>query len=240
MATSASPAPRNIDFVRSMVFLKDDADWVRKLLIGSLVMLAAFFLVGVPFLIGYCQRTVKRTAEGAAVPLPDWDDWGGLFREGLKIYGVMLVHVLVLLVPMMCCMGGLFGVMGAAQNAGENVGGALGALGALGAVVVYGVLFLLAVAMSVYLPSAQARVALGGTFKDAFQTKANLAFIRRNGMNYALTLAVMLVTNLLSQFGIFLLCIGVLPATLWSLLAYSWALGETIRHDSQFASTGTI
>ena len=240
MATAAPPASRNIDIARALTFIKDDPDWIKKLLIGSLMMIAAMFFIGTPFLIGYFQRTIRRTVDGEACPLPDWDDWGGIFVDGLKVFAVILAHVAVLVIPMMCCMGGVIGLMGGAQQAGEDVGAAVGALGALAMVVVYLLIFAVAIALSLYLPAIQVRLALTGNLGDAFQTRANLAFIRRNLMNYALSLGVMLISNTIAQFGIILFCVGILPATVWAYTEFSYALGETVRRDPLFQSTGTV
>jgi len=238
VATPTQPASQNIDIGRALTYAKDDPAVVQKLLIGSLVVIAAMFLIPLPLLVGYYQRTIKRTADGETYPLPEWDDWGGLYVEGLKMLGAAFAHVLILILPVFMCMCGLGALIGAGnQEGGSNP---LAVVGALGMVVVYAFMFAAGLAFAVYFPAAQARVAVSGNFGDAFQPKANIAFIRRNPTNYALSILVMFIGNFIAQFAIILLCVGVLPATVWSYTAFSFALGETIRRDPQFAATGTI
>lgn len=238
MATPAPPASQTIDIGRALTYAKDDPDVVKKLLIGSLVVISTMLLIPLPLLVGYYQRTIKRTVDGEEYPLPEWDDWGGLYVDGLKMLAVAFAHVLILIVPVFVCMCGAGALMGIGNREGGS--NPLGVVGALGMVAVYAFMFVAMLAFAIYFPAAQARVAITGNLGEAFQTKANIAFIRRNLMNYALTLGVMLIGNTIAQFAIILLCVGILPATVWSYTAFSFALGETVRRDPQFAATGTI
>ena len=235
MASEAQPASTgNLDFARALTYIKDDPQWLTKLLIGSLMVLASMILIGVPFLLGYYQRTIKRTFDGEAYPLPDWDDWGGFFMDGLKVLALMFAHVMAFMLPVMGCFCGLGALMSAGQHAGDGAGGALAAVGVLGMVVVYGVIFIVALALSIYLPAAQTRLAITDNLAAAFSPGANVAFIRRNPMNYLLSLVVMLVSNFIAQFGVLLLCVGILPASVWAYTAFTYALGETARRDPAF------
>ena len=94
------PARRtgNIDFGRSFTFVTEDPDWVKKLLIGGAFTLACMLLVGVPFVLGYFSRTLRNVAAGTRPELPEWDDLGGLFEEGLRLTAVYLVYTLGIVV----------------------------------------------------------------------------------------------------------------------------------------------
>ena len=99
MTTAPPPAtPASIDFGRSFTFTSEDPEWVSKILIGGVFVLACSLLVGVPFVLGYFSRTLRNVVAGLARPLPDWDDLGGLFNEGLRLTGVYLLHVLAVIV----------------------------------------------------------------------------------------------------------------------------------------------
>jgi uncharacterized protein DUF4013 len=240
VATSTPPASRNIDIGRALMYVKDDPDWIRKLLIGALMVVASMFLIGVPFLLGYYQRTIKRTVDGEAYPLPDWDDWGGFFADGIKWFAVAFAHALILVAPMMCCMSESIVLMGAGGHHERHGGGPFAALGVVGMLAMYAFALIGGLLLAVYLPAAQIRLALTGNIGDAFQARANVAFIRRNVANYALSIVVMFIGNFVAQFAIILLCVGILPATVWAYTAFSYALGETVRRDPQFQATGTI
>ena len=59
MTTAPPPAtPASIDFGRSFTFTSEDPEWVSKILIGGVFVLACSLLVGVPFVLGYFSRTL--------------------------------------------------------------------------------------------------------------------------------------------------------------------------------------
>ena len=39
-------------------------------------------------------RTARNVIAGAQTPLPEWDDLGDFFNEGLRLVGVMLVYLI--------------------------------------------------------------------------------------------------------------------------------------------------
>ena len=91
---SVPPQPgTSLDFGRTLKFFFEDPNWVQKILIGSLFTLLSFFFVGGIFVAGYAARLVRRAARGEPYPLPEWDDLGGMFVEGLSVVGAYLIHI---------------------------------------------------------------------------------------------------------------------------------------------------
>lgn len=232
MAT-ALPAPsRTIDFGRSFSFIGEDPDWIKKVLLGGLFVLLSAVLVGIPFLLGYWSRALKRAAAGEARPLPDWDDLGGLFSEGLPLLGVYLVYTLGVLAAV-AALGCLILIpLGALGHLGDSNGGpaaALGALGALGMLALYGFIMLVSLALAVYLPAALVRTAVSGSVAAGLAWQDNVAFIRANLGNYLLSLLIYLLASFVAQFGFLLCCVGVFPASFWAYCVLAVSLGETLR-----------
>jgi uncharacterized protein DUF4013 len=230
--TSPAPAPPTIDFGRCFRFVIDDPDWIKKVLIGGAFTLASSLIIGAFFVAGYWVRLLRRVAGGEPRPLPEWDDLGGIFNDGLKIVGVYAVYVLAVMLVLgsLGCVGGLvvFGLGGLGRGS-EGVSDAIGALGGLGFAGLYMLFVLVNVALSLYLPSALVRVAFRGEFKDGFDWRANVEFIRTNLANYALSLVFYLVASFVAQFGFVLCCVGVFPCAFWALLILGYGLGETVR-----------
>jgi hypothetical protein len=229
MATAAPGAPRgNIDFGRSFSYVSEDPDWLKKVLIGGLFGLACMVLVGIPFVLGYFSRTLRNVAAGTRPELPEWDDLGGLFEEGLRLTAVYLVYTLGVVVLLGVFAAALLVPAFLASGSGKGRD-ALAAVSALGIVALYGVIMLVSLALAIYLPAALARSALRGSVADGFAWRENFAFITANLANYALSLVSYLVAGFLAQFGVLLCCVGVFPAAFWSYLVLASALGQTAR-----------
>jgi hypothetical protein len=231
MQTRPVPASGSLDFGRGFSFVFQDPDWIKKVLIGGAFSLLGTLLVGIFFVAGYALRVVQRTARDEPQPLPEWDDLGGIFADGLKVVGLNLAYSLVLTLVMGCPAGLLVAV---ATRVGPDPGEGPVALMMILAVAMYGLFFLLSLALAVYLPAALVRMALLGRFGAGFEVAQNLAFIRRNLVNYLLALVLALAASLLSQFGFLLLCIGVFPAAFWSYCVAAWAMAEVARRDPAF------
>jgi len=227
---STTPASRgSVDFGRSFTFVTEDPDWVKKILIGGAFSLACALLVGVPFVLGYFSRTLRNVVAGEPRPLPDWDDLGGLFNEGLRLTAVYLLYTLGVL-AVVAAFGCLLALpFLALSGGGGDVGGALGALGGLGIVAFYGLVMLGSLALAVYLPAALARAALRGTVADGFAWREILGFIQANLGNYLLALVIYLLASFLAQFGLLLCCVGIFPAVFWGYMVLAVALGQAVR-----------
>ncbi len=228
--STASPAPAgSVDFGRSFTFVTEDPEWLKKILIGGVFTLACALLVGVPFVLGYFSRMLKNVVAGEPRPMPEWDDLGGIFNEGLRLTAVYLVYVLavVAVVAALGCVVMLPFLALSGRRADPSE--VLGVMGGLGIVGLYALVMVTSLALAVYLPAALARVALRGTVADGFAWRETLGFIRANLGNYLISLVIYLLASFVSQFGIILCCVGVFPAAFWSYMVLAVALGQTVR-----------
>jgi hypothetical protein len=230
MSPSAGPPPlvppqpgSSLDFGRTLTFFFQDPSWVQKMLIGSLFTILSMFLIGSVFVAGYAARLVRRAARGEPHPLPEWDDLGGMFAEGLSVVGAYLLHLL----PVMAAFGILFvPVILMSERDGDPSPAAallLVLLVILAVVMVFALLF--------YFTAAFTRLALEERFGAAFEVQENLSYIQRNTGNLLMALLAFIVSNFIAQFGILLFCVGILPATFWSQCVGAYALGDVAFRD---------
>jgi hypothetical protein len=232
MSSPVTDSSRPLDFVRALRFVVEDPDWIKKILIGGLFTLLSVILVGAPFVSGYFVRLVRNVARGEARPLPEWDDLGGLFMDGLRALAVYLGHVLaamILPVSVGCLLGVVMG--GASQAGGGSAREALGMLAGLGMVAVYGIGALLMLVLMLYVPAALMRFVLYNRVAAGYEPREVVGIIRRNLGNYLLAIVLYLVANMASQLGVVLCCVGVLPLGFWSVCILAWGLGEVARRD---------
>lgn len=214
----------SLDFGRALGFFFQDPNWVQKLLIGSLFTILSMFLIGGIFVAGYAVRLVRRTARGEPYPLPDWDDLGGMFVEGLSAMGAYLVHLVPAVVGAGAVLLPIVFLSARDSDPSPAVLFVLIPLVLLATIVLFAVLL--------YFPAAFARLAVTERFGAAFEFEANWAFLKRNASNYLLAIAAFVVANFIAQFGFLLLCIGILPATFWSQCVGAYALGEVAFRDT--------
>jgi hypothetical protein len=227
----AAPPSRTLDFGRCFTFVTEDPDWVKKLLIGGAFTFLSALLVGAFFVAGYFSRFVRRVAAGEARPLPEWDDLGGIFGDGLRLVALYLLCTVGMLLAIFVLAGIplllLVWASGMSQNrAAEEF---LGVLGSLGFLALYGLILLLGFAVSLFLPALAARVIFKNELAAAFDFGAVLGFIRENLGNYLLSLVVFILAHFVAQFGVILCCVGVFPAVFWAYLTLGYALGDTVR-----------
>ena len=240
MSTPPQEPGRPLDFARAFRFVLDDPDWIKKVLIGGAFTLLAVPLVGAPFVMGYWVRLLRNVARGEVRPLPEWEDLGGLFGDGLRGLGVYLGHLVALMaLPASagCVLALMVGFLGGAVRSGRG-SDAAGMLAGVGMIGVYAVGAVLMMVLTVYVPAALLRFALYHKMRAGFEPREVVAVIQRNLGNYLLALVLYLVASFVAQFGILLCCIGLFPLSFWATCTLAWGLGEVARRDPVLASYG--
>jgi hypothetical protein len=77
-----------MDIGRAFGYVFQDPTWLKKIIIGGVLLIIpifGWFVVG-----GYTLKVMRNVISGNDLPLPEWDDFGGLFTEGLKAFVVLL------------------------------------------------------------------------------------------------------------------------------------------------------
>jgi hypothetical protein len=79
------------------------SNWKKVLILGVFFILS-FVIIGVFLVLGYFLRILKSTIAGVD-ELPEFDDWGDMFVDGLK---VLVVYIVYLLIPGIVIVAGVF------------------------------------------------------------------------------------------------------------------------------------
>lgn len=69
------------------------SDW-KKVLILGLLFLISFLIIPIFLVMGYGFRALKASIAGAD-DLPEFDEWGEMFIDGLKVFVVQFVYFLI-------------------------------------------------------------------------------------------------------------------------------------------------
>lgn len=83
-----------MDVAKAFTYFAEDERWMGKLVIGVLVSLASFLILPGFLLSGYMVGITRNVMNGEKRPLPEWEDLGTLFMDGLSIVVASIVYTL--------------------------------------------------------------------------------------------------------------------------------------------------
>jgi hypothetical protein len=85
-----------MNFGRAFGFFFEDEQWIKKILLGSLIALIP--VVGQLAIMGYALAVLRNVRAGEARPLPDWSGFGSYLVDGLKFLVVTLVYAIPIII----------------------------------------------------------------------------------------------------------------------------------------------
>jgi len=197
-----------MDIGKAFTFVFEDEDWIVKILIAAAILLVGIlfsWLLLIPLILafallaGYSVEITRRVIHGDVQVLPEWDNWGDLIADGLKVLVIGIVYALpiIILGICMCIPIGLL-----AEDA-ERVSWAL--------ILLLSCLnFLWSIAMSILLPAAIAFYAADGELGAAFRFGEVFAFVRNNLKTYLITFLMSWVASSVGGLGSIVCGVGVL------------------------------
>ncbi len=132
---------------------------ISRNIIGGTLVLFSFLIIPAFFVGGYMIRTLASAARGEEEP-PEFNDWGGLFKDGLKGAVVGIAYGLV---PMII-MGVMFAMLIGGSNSSSDSAGLLSGIGIIGLLVS----FVLALVVQYVVPAAVTNLGRTGNIGAAF------------------------------------------------------------------------
>ena len=238
----------NWQFLR---FPFDEERWTNKVLVGVALCFGGtlFFPLMLP-VSGYGLRIMRRTVKGEPPSLPEWDDWGALIVDGLKVFLVGFVYMLPVLVLMCCAYVFLFGTAFLPMLAAESPELLFGSIAAMIGVnlIIYpimGIGILLALVLTFFILVAVTRMAANDSLESAFQLRQVWHLAKEGFPNYALASIVsfgilFILSTIISALGYTLVLTCVLPF-LYPIVGFYYqaltnALFGTAYYHSQTAA----
>lgn len=164
-----------MDVNKSIRYVFDDPQWISKVVIGALLSILGFLIVPALILQGYVVKIIRQVMNGDWDGLPEWDDWGGLLRDGFNVFIAELVYTLPFILLMVV---GALTTGGAATLAGGEDLTALLATG--GTLLFICLVFLFAIAFLFLAPAILIQYAIKGELGATFRFGEVFAIIRNN------------------------------------------------------------
>lgn len=207
----------SVDFGRAFTYVFEDKDWIKKVLIGGLMVpLIIVFFIGAFILNGYMLEIVRRVASGNDTPLPEWDDFGGYLSRGF----ILTVGLLIWYIPyiiLACCLGLGLGLSDSSDMGGANIGGNLFLNGV-------GLIY-----SAVIMPVVIGAFATDMQFGSMFQFNRIMEAVQRIGAGFVMVFLILLVANIIAGLGLIAFCIGVFFTIAYSIFVSGHAYGQVSR-----------
>ncbi len=221
-----------MDIGRSFTYMFEDQDWLKKILIGGVVNLIPIVNLAAT---GYFIETIRNTAEGQELPLPEWgEDFGGKFMKGLMAGIAGFLYAL----PIMLVVGLVIGLTAVLAGASDEDVAATGAT--ICSMIGYCLMFVYMILLMLFLPAATVRYALTEQFGAFFRFGEIFALIKANIGGYIIALVVALLAGLVAQIVGGIACgIGIFFTLMWAMLVGANLLGNLVR-EAQPATSETI
>lgn len=139
-------------------------DWLGRIVIGGVLGFLSILVIPAFAITGYTLDVIRQTIEGEDEP-PDWDDWGALIVDGIKVTVVWFAYSIV---PTVVFMGIGFVFLGIGGAAGDTGGSIMAGFGIMAFL-----LFIPVMMIAYYLvPAALSNMASEDRFGAAFDVGA--------------------------------------------------------------------
>jgi hypothetical protein len=213
-----------MDIGKAFAFVFDDDQWITKVLIAAGILLLGLlfsWVLLIPLILafallgGYMVEIVRRVIRGQLNGLPEWDDWGKLLVDGLKVLIILVVYSLPgILISL--CLGVPGGVL---TDRGEALGGLFSFTASC-------LSFLWSIIMYVFLPAAIAFFAATDDLAAAFRFGEIIAFVRNNLATYVVTAVMAWVASLIGGLGALVCGIGLLVTLPYGYMVMGHLYGQ--------------
>ncbi len=226
------PVPTfRLNFDEALRFIWRDPRWLAKLALGALFSLLSVIVVGGILTQGYLLLLAERVARAEPQPLPEWEEYGEILRQGFSGFVITLVLSIPLIVLGFIITLLYFPILFAGASGGQ--GAAAAAVGGV-LILLLSLLFLpLALLVGIVGPAAHAQLVLhDGDLAAAFRFREIFAFMGRQRGQYALMLIISIAASgVLSQIGYFACFIGVFVTVFVAQLFQYHLIGQLCWYD---------
>ncbi len=190
-----------MDINKALTYVMDDDRWITKLLIAIVMIFLSFFIVPIFFLYGYLVQIIRNVMDGVENPLPEWDNWGGLFKDGLSLFVAGIVYTLPIWILMFCSFLFFIPAMGSSGDAAEVLAG----VGVFAMFIMMCLVFIFAIALMLIGPAIAIQYARTDSLSACFQFGEVIGIARDNIGDIVIALVVVFAV------GFVLSLVGIIP-----------------------------
>ncbi|HJR81150.1 MAG TPA: DUF4013 domain-containing protein [Anaerolineales bacterium] len=223
-----------MDAEKSFTFPFEDREWISKLGLGAIITL-------VPILnfawSGYMVEIIRNVMNDDPEPLPAWDNLGEKLREGLILFGAVLIYTAPVLIALLLPLGittfsGSFSRNSSMQDLSRMLTEAGGVL----FLCLLCLFFLYGLAFSIIYPAILVIFSREGTFASCFKLREAFDLIRKNAGLFFTAWALSLVASLGAGLlvGFVNLVVGFVPCIGW-IISFLLSFGSVVYANVVYA-----
>jgi len=194
-----------MDIGKSLTYVFEDDRWVVKLLIGTGLVILSFLIIPIFFVQGYMVKIVRNMLDGLEKPLPEWEDWGKLFMDGLYLTIAGLVYSAPIWLLMIC---GTAVFLPAGLTEGD-LSSTMAAAGGISFMLIACLAMILGILIALLYPAITVQYAHEDNLGACFRFSEIIAMTRENLGDVIIALLVLL------GVGLVLGLLGVIPLIGW-------------------------
>jgi len=207
-----------MDFSRAFNYPRNDPGWLTKLLIMGVVTcvpivnFAAF---------GYMLEGIRRVSRGDESTLPEWDNFGGYFMDGARVFVTMLVYMLPIFLVLALSIG-------AAVAAGDDAGGIA---------VLFANLFQMFWQFLFWIvyPAMLIRLAFSPGWGAGFDFGGIMSTITRNVGSYVMVLLGTILFGIVGGLGVIACFVGILLTAPYAQMSIAHLFAQLARETDNSA-----
>jgi|CXWL01.1.fsa_nt_gi hypothetical protein len=201
------------DLKEIFMFPFKDAEARKRLLVGGLVSIAAFFIPILPYLVlfGYAVIIARQVLRGESPRMVPWEAWSGMLKDGAKLFGIRMIFSIPILILAMPLFAASFAMPFIAENMDSGSADSLIMLMSILMLGTFCILIPISLPLAVLIPAAEMHMIDNNDFAAGFRFKewwkifrANLGgFIAAFGIYYIVSMALVIVMQILAATLIF-------------------------------------
>lgn len=204
-----------MDYGKSFTYIFEDEKWVSKFLVGVLITLVPIVNFAT---YGYMIQLLKNVRDGEEYPMPEWDEFGKFFVDGLKFLAGFLVYMIPVFLLSFIIM-----VFAIAMDATGSSGDAFGV-----AMMLVSCLTMLFVFLPMLLyPALYIQYAKDDQISDMFKFSEMWDLFKADSANYIIVLLMIIfILGFIASFGMLLCFVGIFFTAWWAQLASAHMMGQ--------------
>jgi len=223
-----------MDIGRSFSFPFEDKQWISKLGLGALITM-------VPILnfawSGYVTALIRNVMNNAPEPLPNWDDLGKKFTEGLLLAAAGFVYALPMLIVVCLPLSIMIAPAILAGNTDmQDIAEVIAGAGSLLFICLLCAFLVYSLILSVIYPAILVLFAREGTFASCFKFREVFEIIGKNTTEFFTAWLVSVGGSLLVGFvaGIAQTILSFIPCIGW-IIAFALSIGIVVYISAIYA-----